>query len=256
MLDAKQILIYLSIKCGGDWNEIYKCIKTHAKFDKELILNTVKKLKCGAITILDDDYPENLKRIPYPPIVLFYYGDISLIKDYKSILAVVGSRDPLQEIIDPTTYIISRLSERYTIVSGLANGIDTIAHQSALKQGGKTIAVLGNGIDYVYPKENIDLYNEIKEKGLIISEYPGNTVPEKSFFPFRNRIIAALAKGMFIPNINYLSGTYSSLRYALQFGSEIFVLPHPPLSKTANNKLIFEGATIASDEDDIFVVMG
>lgn len=257
LVKGRDAIIYLAIKYKGDWDAIYAAISEKEKGpEQEEFDYLFETLGSNAITILDSEYPPFLRRIEKPPFVLFYHGDISLIKNYDQNLSVVGSREPDENVIDPTTKIIMSLAKRYTIISGLAKGIDCIAHNATLAAGGKTIAVLANGINHVYPSKNTDLYNIIKEKGLVISEYPYDVPPERWNFPFRNRIIVGLSKGIFIPNIHFLSGTYSSLSYALKFGKEVFVLPHPPFSQSANNRLINEGATLVNDPSDIIDNMG
>ena len=256
MIYGRELLIYASIINKGDWLEIYKFILEKPQISEAALTQVMGCIKCGVITILDQNYPEYLKKIERPPFVLFYYGDISLLDNYEKNLSIVGSRDVDDYIVEPTKELVMQLSCHYTIVSGLARGIDTIAHESALKVGGKTIAVLANGIDYCYPLENIEMCEIIKKKGLVISEYPFDTQPKPTNFPFRNRIIAGLSKGIFIPSIMFASGTYSTLSYAIKFGREVFILPHKPFSVTANNRLINEGATLVNAPDDIIEYMG
>lgn len=251
MIKAREFLIYYAYIHKGNWDAIYDeiCGKTRPK--DEDILNTIKGIKANCLTIVDDEYPKQLKDICKPPFVLFYYGDISLLTNVKNNLGVVGSRKPTYDIRTPTRIIIKEVSEKLTIVSGLAYGIDSIAHGACLSAGGKTIAVLGNGIEYTYLEFNEDLYKEIKKKGLIVSEYPDYTQPTPECFPFRNRIIAGISNAILVPDINIASGTYSTLSYTLNLGKSVYVLPHLPLSTTLNNTLIKEGAILVSTSQDI-----
>lgn len=252
MINGKEIIAYLSIINEGRWDDIYQCIvKKEYPANDEEIKNALSKLKSKYITILDDEYPQSLKNIFKPPFVLFYHGDISLLNETNNILAIVGSRKPEPYVCGPARYIIKEVSEKLIVVSGLSYGIDCIAHEACLSVNGKTIGVLGNGIDFIYLKSNKELYEKIKEKGLVVSEYPGFTEPQPINFPFRNRIIAGLARAIFVPDIKIASGTYSTLSFASTQGKDVYVLPHPALSNTLNNTLIKEGATLVDCSEDI-----
>ena len=173
MLEPKHVLIYLAIKFAGDWDLIYQTIIKKEMFNAKVVEEAVNSLKCKVVTIFDKEYPQILRTIYKPPFVLFYYGDISLINDYKKCLGVVGSRDPTSYGLKITEKLVSEVSPELIIVSGLALGIDAAAHRAAINSYGKTVAVLGGGIDYVYPKENLDLFQEVKENHLLLSEVPG-----------------------------------------------------------------------------------
>lgn len=251
MTRGSKLIAYYAIINDGDWHKLRDSIMEKKHPSEEEVDSVVSKIKCKYITLLDSEYPEPLKKIYKPPLILFYYGDISLIRDEKKNISIVGSRKPEKSIIEPTKAIIKEISKKLNVVSGLSYGIDAIAHETCLSAGGKTIAVLGNGIEFIYLDENKELYEHIKKDGLIISEYPGYTEPNKDNFPFRNRIIASLSKGMFIPDIKVASGTYSSMSNALVMGKDVFVLPHLPMSQTINNTLIKEGAIIVDTAEDI-----
>ena len=167
-----EILVYLSIKYNGDWNKIYQSILDKESIDKEVVKDVVSKLTCNYITLLDKNYPLCLKSIFKPPFVIFYKGDVSLLNDDKVRIAVIGNRLNSEYGKTVTEKICKELvneNSNCVIVSGCAKGIDSIAHTSCLNNNGKTIGVLGNGLDIVYPKDNVKLYNEIIEKGLLIS---------------------------------------------------------------------------------------
>lgn len=252
MIKGRKIIAYLSVIHEGKWDEIVQCIeKKDFPADENEIEKVVSKIKSNYITLLDDNYPETLKRIFKPPLILFYYGDINLLNDFEHTIAIVGSRKPEPYVCEPARNIIKEVSKKLIVVSGLSYGIDSIAHQTCLDVGGKTIGVLGNGIDYIYLESNKELYSNIKEKGLVISEYPGYTEASPANFPFRNRIIAGLAKAIFIPDIKIASGTYSTLSFAISQGKDVYVLPHLPLSNTLNNTLIKEGAVLVDSIEDI-----
>lgn len=251
MTRGSKIIAYYAILNNGDWHKLRDSIMEKNHPDEAEVDSVVSKIKCKFVTILDDDYPQPLKRIYKPPLILFYYGDLSLIRDEKKNISIVGSRKPQKSIIEPTRAIIKEISKKLNVVSGLSYGIDALAHETCLNANGKTIAVLGNGIEFIYLEDNKELYERIRKDGLVISEYPGFVEPNKENFPFRNRIIASLSKGMFIPDIKIASGTYSSLSNALVMGKDVFVLPHLPKSETINNTLIKEGAIMVDTAEDI-----
>ncbi|MFA5503054.1 MAG: DNA-processing protein DprA, partial [Bacilli bacterium] len=176
-MKARNILIFLSLKYQGDWDLIYSAISAREKLDLNEVDQAIEKLPYQCLTLLDSQYPEILKRYHKPPFVLFYYGDISLLADSRQILAVVGSRKCSSYGQKATKSLVFSLASTQTIISGLALGIDTIAHEAAITAKGKTIAVLGSGIDYCYPKSNLLLYEKIKNHHLIISEYPDEVPP-------------------------------------------------------------------------------
>lgn len=249
--DSRKLLIYLAIKYKGDYEQILNAMLVKdINVPYEDILKVCNSLTCKAITYLDYDYPLRLKQIKCPPLVLFYYGDISLL-DKKSI-AVVGSRDYSEYGKECTEKVIAGIIKGNVVVSGLAKGIDAIAHQAAINNGGQTIAILGSGIDYCYPFENMELYEEIKKRHLLMSEYPFDASPDREHFPMRNRIVVALGEALFVPQINtYMSGTMISLNFALELGKEVFVAPHPLGSQTINNQLLNEGATLVISKEQM-----
>lgn len=243
--DSRLLLIYLAVKYQGDIDKIMtELYLRNTNVPYEDALKAYKSLPCKTLTFLDYDYPQKLKEVKKPPIVLFYYGDISLLD--KQIFAVVGSRNYSDYGKKCTEKIIKEILKGRVILSGLARGIDTIAHETAINNGGKTIAVLGSGIDTCYPPENQKLYEEIKKNHLLISEYPFTVTPDSNHFPMRNRIIVGLSDALYVPQINTnQSGTMITLNLALTCGREIFVAPHPPGSPTINNQMINEGAILA-----------
>jgi len=245
------------MKYAGDWNRIYEAIKSKEPATPEEITASIAKMTSGAITIIDDDYPERLKRIYKPPFVLFYHGDKSLLYHPKHVLAVIGSRQPSLYGQHMTKAIVKDLvAEDVLIISGLAKGIDHLSHQMAIEHGGKTIAVLGSGIDRIYPLETTDTYKVMKKKQLIVSEYPGDTVPSKDNFPWRNRIIAGLSESVFVTEARKRSGTLITVGYALYLGKDVFVLPHPANIENSGNRLIRDGAILVESAADILEEMG
>jgi len=207
-----------------------------------------------AVTMGDARYPELLRQIFDPPVVLFARGNAALLNTLS--LAIVGTRRP--------TPYGSAVSERFsgdlaraglTIVSGMARGIDTAAHRGALVAGGNTVAVLGCGVDVVYPSENRKLAGEIAEKGLIISEFPMGSVAFPQNFPIRNRIVSGLSVGLLVVEGAQYSGSAITAKLALDQGRELFAVPGNVTSKLSwgPNLLIKQGAKLVQDWNDVIV---
>lgn len=254
-MESREKLIAYSLKYGGDFNKILKAAH-NLEMVESCYEEAAKNLTCGTLTMVDSNYPQHLKQIYKPPIVLYYYGDISLLDSYSKNVSIVGSRDNSEYGERITTEIASGLASRgYVIVSGLARGIDGIAHSSAIKAGGKTIAVLGSGIDYCYPYENIDLYNEIKKNHLVISEYPGNMAPQPGLFPIRNRIIAGLSKTLVVTEAGQYSGSGITAALAMRGNTDVMCVPYPAGIKSQCNKLISLGACLVESADDVIEQM-
>lgn len=203
------------------------------------------------ITILDEEYPKELYEDMIPPFVLFYKGDINLLR--KRRLAIVGARNCSQYGIEVTKLIAKEVSNNdICVVSGMALGIDTIAHKESLKYIGSTIAILGSGIDVIYPKSNKNLYYEIIEKGLILSEFLPQETPKPYNFPRRNRIISGISEGIIVSEASYKSGTLITVDCALSQNRKVMVVPGSIFNKKSEgcNKLIRDGAESLTDIED------
>ena len=187
-------------------------------------LKKLKKLNAEIITYWDKEYPSLLKKIYDPPLILYIKGKFSEKDDYS--IAAVGTRNPTNYGKIQTERFISELSKQgITIVSGLARGIDSIAHQTALKNGGRTIAIIGSGLDVIYPPENKNLFNKISENGVIISEFQLGTKPDAPNFPRRNRIISGISLGVIVFETAINGGAMQTARFALDQNREIFAIP-------------------------------
>lgn len=219
-----------------------------------------------AIAEKDAAYPRILKEIPNPPAILYGQGgdiaSFSLLLAGSHALAVVGTRRPTLYGLESTKAFIPELVQAgFTIVSGLATGIDTMAHRMALESAGRTVAVIGSGLDEknLFPSENIPLARRIKESGnMIISEYAPGTPPLKEHFPQRNRIISGLSRGVLVVEAREKSGALITARFALEQNREVFALPGPIFSPTARgtNSLIQQGAKLVSSPRDILEEFG
>ncbi|PIU33231.1 DNA-protecting protein DprA [Candidatus Woesebacteria bacterium CG_4_10_14_0_2_um_filter_39_14] len=210
-----------------------------------------KKRECQIVAV--KNYPENLKKIDNPPLRLFIKGVIK--PSDKKALAVVGSRRMSRYGEKVTQKLVAALvKEKITIVSGLARGIDTIAHQTALKAGGRTIAVLGSGLENIYPPENKKLAEEIiKGHGAVVSEFPPGQTAVAENFPIRNRIIAGLSLGVLVIEGAIKSGSLITARWAAEQGREVFAVPGPidAVGSQAPLFLIKQGAKAVETVEDI-----
>ena len=203
----------------------------------------------------NEEYPEQLREIFDPPLKLYVLGNKTLLKQKG--VAIVGSRKPTEYGKKVALQFSKQLSEKgINIISGLALGIDTYAHLGSLQSGGsgKTIAVLGSGLDEVYPKQNIELAKQIISLGgCIVTEYPLKTKPEKLHFPQRNRIISGLSKGVLVVEASEKSGSLITVDFALEQGRDVFVIPGNIFSNTSvgTNNLIKQGAKLVTNYEEI-----
>lgn len=210
---------------------------------------------CGAeyITFFDAVYPENLREIPDFPLILYCKGDKALLGG--DAFSVVGTRTPSAYGRRVTKEFAEELARTgFVIVSGLAKGVDAIAHRAALDNNMPTIAVLGTGIDVVYPAENRELAEKIAQNGLIITEYRPKTPPMNYHFPHRNRIISALSRSLLVTEAGENSGSLITVSYAVEQGKNIYIVPgniYSPESKGANKYLKKLQAAIVTDINDI-----
>lgn len=235
--------------------ELIKIILSKAtKEEAKHILKESEKTKVKIITITDVEYPQNLKKIEDNPFVIYTKGNCGLLSE-KNKIAIIGSRECSEygkKITLKFSYLLSRKNN--IIVSGMAKGIDSYAHKGALIAKGKTIAVLGSGINYIYPKENEKLYNEIiKKDGLIISEHPLNKKPIPEYFPYRNRIISGISDKILVTEAGKRSGSMITVNYALEQGKNIYAIPGNITSykSEGTNLLIKEGAFLVTSLEDI-----
>jgi DNA processing protein len=224
--------------------------------DSEKIHEQIRQYKTNditVITIFDKQYPHFLKEIYQPPWALFTKGELSLLEKEPK-LAVVGSRQATQYGKNAIRQIFPPLIDNgVLIVSGLARGIDALAHEAAIKNGGKTIAVIAGGIYHIYPKENMNLALEMMKTQLVISEYPPDTKPLRWQFPSRNRIISGLSRGTLIIEAKRKSGSLITANYAVNEGRDVFALPGSIFNpcSAGTNDLIQQGAKLIMSAEDI-----
>lgn len=214
-------------------------------------------MKIEEISIESKEYPEQLREIYDAPLKLYALGNKEILK--QTGIAIVGSRNATEYGKKVALQFAKDLSKNgINIISGLALGIDTCAHLGTLNSDsvGKTIAVLGGGLDEIYPKQNVELAKQIiKNRGCIISEYPLETKPEKLHFPQRNRIISGLSKGVLIVEASEKSGSLITADFALEQGREVFAVPGNISSFTSvgTNNLIKQGAKLVASYEDILI---
>ncbi|WP_245844009.1 DNA-processing protein DprA [Oceanobacillus rekensis] len=205
------------------------------------------------ITIVDESYSPMLNTINDAPLVLYAVGDTSLLS-YNPALSVIGTRSPSVEASRKMELIVNPLvKENWLIVSGMAKGIDSLAHKIALGHKGKTIAVLGGGFQHIYPKQNISLYHQIAKNGLVLSEYPPDIPPARYHFPERNRIISGLSFGTLVIEATERSGTLITVEQALEQGREVFAVPGSPIYPQTKgcHLMIQDGAKLVQEPMDI-----
>jgi DNA processing protein len=222
------------------------------RLDAVQIAAEMDKLGVDIVLLGEERYPPQLRHIHNPPPILYMRGRVELAPTPG--LAVVGSRRATQYGRKTAREFAKQLASRgLTIISGLARGIDSQAHQGALEAEGNTISVLGSGINIIYPRENAALYREISERGLVMSEFPWNTPPLANHFPMRNRIISGLSLGVLVVEAQQKSGALLTVEFALEQGREVFAIPGPITSpySMGTNQMIKEGAKLAAGAEDI-----
>lgn len=257
--DAWEKLDGSNYKEAGLGNAAYKKLES-SRADLELAeyLDKLKKTKVKAVGYTDEKYPQSLKELDAPPIVLFCKGNLELLKSSQNI-GVVGARKITNYGKEVTEKLTAELvSCDMTIVSGLAFGVDATAHKTTVENQGNTVAVLGCGVDCCTPAENQDLYEKILDNnGLIISEYPLGMPPLPGTFPARNRIIAALSLGILVTEAAEDSGSLITAKEARKLEKPVFAVPGPITAQMSRGslKLLKEDASLVTSGKDILEVL-
>lgn len=236
----------------GSAESAYQERYSNADIDWEGEIESVNAMGARIVTQVDTDYPPQLKEIHDPPLALYVHGTFES-GDIQS-LAVVGTRRPSHYGRETATRLASQLSRSgMTIVSGLAEGVDTAAHEAALEAKGRTIAVLGSALDCLFPKSNKDLANRITKHGAVISEFPLGRNPDRTTFPMRNRIVSGLAKGVLVVEAGRRSGSLITANQALEQGRSVFAVPGRIDSalSAGSHSLIKTGARLVETVEDI-----
>lgn len=230
---------------------IGEIIGKRAREEAERNLENARRQRISVVRYIDPQYPTHLKDIYNPPVILYVKGKLN---GNERCMAVVGSRKATEYGLSIAESIAYELSLRgITIVSGMARGVDSRAHNGALRAGGGTIAILGCGLDIVYPRENERLMEEIALSGAVVSEFAPGTPPKPAHFPMRNRIISGMSMGVAVIEAGERSGSLITADFALEQGREVFAVPGNINSthSAGTNRLIREGAKIVTEIDDI-----
>ncbi|OGI21041.1 MAG: DNA protecting protein DprA [Candidatus Melainabacteria bacterium RIFOXYA12_FULL_32_12] len=240
---------------GLRYNRVQNFIEARKAINPDKLLEEIYKRDIKVLTLQDEDYPYLLRQIPDPPAILFIKGNLEVCNLDKT-LAIVGSRKASHYILEILNKIIDEIrGTDITIVSGMALGVDSCAHKAALKNNLKTIAVLGSGLDHIYPKKNKDLFQEIiNGNGAVISEYYPSEEPEPWKFPVRNRIVSALSKGTLIAEAGLKSGALITANLCLEQNRELMCIPGLITNPNTEgiHQLIKNGAGVVTNAKDIF----
>jgi DNA processing protein len=239
---------------GLDSKTATALVETRRTLDLSREVEQLEQAGAHVLTWEDADYPERLREVIDSPPVLYVLGEFS--PDDGWAVGVVGTRRATHYGREVTARLCGELAEAsVTVVSGLARGIDTVAHEAALEAGGRTIAVLGSGIDVVYPSENRNLVRRIvgEGRGAVVSEYPLGTQPDAVNFPPRNRIISGLSLGVLVVEAGEKSGALITVSFALEQGRDVFAVPGPITSRMSDgpNRLLKQGAKCVTSAVDI-----
>lgn len=247
---------------GFGLQTLEKVVKQRSRLNPEQLIIQHEQTNPHFWTPADTDYPRLLLETPSPPPMLYYRGEVNLQENlgHKPLVGIVGTRQPSEYGIRWTRQISTALAKNgFTVVSGMAEGIDTVSHSAAMKAGGRTIAVLGTGVDVVYPHKNQDLYKQILTSGIVVSEYPAKTPPDRTHFPRRNRIIAGLSRAILVMEAPIKSGALITATYANDFGRDVYALPGrlDDIPSQGCLKLISQGAsTIIKEIDELLKMLG
>ena len=243
---------WLSNNLGANKYALLKAAANKSYADN--ILNGLQKQNIYAVTFKNPLYPSNLSETGAPPLVLYCKGNLELLKENNK-LAIVGSRKSTEYTFALTYKFAAALSEKFTIVTGIAEGGDSSAIKGALSNKGKIICVLPGGFNYIYPESNISLVNEVINKNsLVITEHTSEVRAQKFYFPLRNRILAGLSRGVLVTGAGESSGTLITANYAGDYGRDVFAVPYNPGITTGEgcNNLIRDGATLVTKPAHIF----
>ncbi len=239
-------------KVEGINSKLAKAIAEAKSSQADEEIKEAGKIGARILTYNAEEYPEPLRNIFDFPPVLYFLGNIK--KENLLGIALIGTRRPTPYGVSVARVFAKTLAKnRITCVSGLARGIDSEVHKTCLEEGGRTLAVLGNGLNKHYPPENRKLEQEIIKNGCLISEFPLSAIPDKANFPRRNRIISALSLATVVLEADEKSGSLITARYAMEQGKEVFAVPGPIFSKYSKgtNSLIKNGALVAESSDDV-----
>lgn len=239
-------------KAGLDRRAIANLVRLRAELDLDAEMLKIEQNQVSVLTWEDDGYPSLLRQIYNPPPVLYVRGELCPKDEWA--VAVVGTRKATPYGKQVAQRLSTDLARNHvTVVSGLARGIDSMAHRAALEAGGRTIAVLASGLDRVFPAENYQLAHEIVKNGALVSDYPLGTPADAKNFPPRNRIISGLALGVLVVEAGATSGALITVNFAIEQGRDVFAVPGNVVNKSSEgcNRLIHDGAKMVLGIEDV-----
>ncbi len=254
-LSPREVVIYMCCKYQSNLDDILWALKQKEKVDDDLLKQYLSNIKSKVVTIVDEDYPKCFKSINKPPLALFYYGDLSILSNYKKV-GIIGSRTASRYGEAITKQIVNELAlkkEEVAIISGMAKGIDSISQIQAMENNMKVVSFLGSGIECIYPKSSSQIYEYCKtNNGLVCSEYCFDIPPKSEHFPLRNRVLAGASDIVCVIEGTTKSGTSITSNYALEFGKSVICVPNRVDSEfDLTNKLIQDGAYSYLSKDDM-----
>ncbi|MDT8716435.1 DNA-protecting protein DprA [Clostridium sp. 19966] len=257
-INAQNIYEFLLKNDAMYEDKVFKIMRQHTNMiEIEKLYDKIQEKGIKLLCYTDEEYPMTLKQLMDPPYIIYYYGNLDKLSTNKNV-AIVGSRKCTNYGIDATRYISRELAQLgVNIISGMAKGIDGIAHKTCLENGGNTVAVLGSGIDVIYPYQNRGLYESIKEKGCIISEFTLKTPPYAGNFPARNRIISALSDAVVVVEASEKSGSLITASIALDMGKDVLAVPGSIFSTQSIgcNKILKDGGAPFCSIDDLLELL-
>ncbi|MCR5079361.1 MAG: DNA-protecting protein DprA [Bacilli bacterium] len=258
MLNPKQVLLYTAITHQGRWDDMFVALREKKDLpDPDEVAAVAKKYEGQALTIFDDLYPDRLRNAPRPPLVLFYQGDIELLKDADRMIAFTGSHDSGSAYAEKMVATIAKEATKKgaIVVSGLSRSCQSIALESALSVG-QCIAVLSNGLDQNYPIESSGLQAKIAKKGLVLSPFPNGVKPSVDGIRARNLLLGQLGSFLFVAAAKKHDGVLLTMASAVNVGCDAGCLPFPAESEFVNNSLIRNGAAMIESADDLLFEAG
>lgn len=250
----REVLLYFALKYNGEFADILEALKRKEKVNQELKEELFSKLNCNYITVLDDNYPEELKEVAMPPFVLFYYGNIELLQMKK--VAFIGTAHYSEESALSTIKFVKNLVNKgICLISGFNIGLNRLVHKEVINNDGYSIAILSNGIDHCPQIINQDIYNEMKENQLILSEYPYEVETSKMRSVFRNRLIGGLCNALIVGECDLATPYLKAIDYAVEFDRNVYCVPvSVSAKKQGTNELIKQGAMLMNDVSCVEVV--
>ena len=245
-MNASEKLAAWSWMSAGSWTRTAECMKKNTPADVPV--------RVPYITILDETYPAKLKELRWPPWVLYYQGDLSLLNRHA--VSVVGSRNATAYGMSMVEHIVKTIGTETVYISGLAKGIDAQVHRCAIESGASTIGIIGSGLGTVYPQSSADLYRVMGNDHLILSEYPPYVGVRKQHFPWRNRIIAALGDQLIVAQAALKSGTMITVNEAITLGRDVYCIPYPFGAQEGQgcSLLISQGAQMLYDDEQLILL--